>query len=246
MNDKWIVGTLIFIFGVYTFGTFAFKQELGTFVQISIIAIIVIVASLALNTTLFYRGMTRFSKSYFFLFISLFCYGIAEILWGVFDYVGIETYPSLGDVFYSGYFIAGILFCFTVFWCNRKIIPKHIMIIGILVGIICMTSYIALSIDNFDSDNFELGTVMMFQSSILCGAGVITAIYILKLKRLKKIWAAFGIALLCNSIADVFYYSSENAGNFSYSDPVNLVWFGTLLLIFYGLYKHRFLYIRNA
>jgi len=172
-------------------------------------------------------------------------YAIAEMLWGYFDSIGQETYPSLAEIFYVGYFIGAILFCITIFWNRRSIIPLWVKITGITSGVLCIVFYLLFSINHLDSDVFGISTFFMIQSSILLTTSLIAVLFTLKSKHLKKIWIIFGIVFTANSIADIFYYSGENAGHYLYTDWTNIVWFSTILLLFYGLYTHRYLYIKH-
>jgi len=246
MDDKWFAGALVFVCLVYIFGTYVFVEELYLFVQISLVAAIAITTSLIINIILYYRKKSKnFTVSYIFLAISMGSYAIAEILWGYFDSIDQETYPSLAEIFYVGYFVGAILFCVTVFWKRRSFIPLWIKITGITSGILCTVFYLLLSINYLDSQVFGISTFFIIQSSILLTTSLITVLFTLKSKHLKKIWIIFGSVFTVNSIADIFYYSGENAGHYLYTDWTNIVWFSTILLLFYGLYTHRYLYTKH-
>ncbi len=245
MHDKWLIGVLIFVACGYIFGTYTFDNDLPLFVQLTLVSALAIVASLVVNLIFYYRKKSKkFTISYIFLAVSISSYTIAEILWGYFESVGYETYPSVAEIFYVLYFVGAILFCVKIFWNNNCLMPKYIPLAGIGSAVACMVVYLLLSLYHVESEVFWVSTGMMILSSTLVGAGVTTTLFLLKSKDLKKIWIVIGMAFIANSIADIFYYTGENAGHYQYTDPVNIVWFSTILLLFWGLYNHRYLYTR--
>jgi len=243
MNDRWLACILIFFFLTYIFGTYTFDTDLWLFVQMALISALVITTSLIINLILHYRTKSReFTISYIFLAVSIGSYAVAEILWGYFDSVGIDTYPSIAEIFYISYFINGILFCITFIWDKKHCIPLYIKAVGILFAVIIFSSYLILSQNNLTSEVFGISTFMMGLSSILIGSAVTASLIISKNPKLKKVWIMYGVAFVGNSIVDIFYYSGENAGMFQYTDWANIMWFGTILLIFYGGFMHNYLY----
>lgn len=246
MTNKWLICALVFTCLTYIFGTYAFVEELWLFVQISLVASLAITTSLIVNIIFFYRKKSKtFTISYIFLAISMSSYGIAEILWGYFDSIGYETYPSIADIFYVNNFIFAILFCITIIWKWRSFIPLWIKIVGITGGVISVITYLLLSINYMDSDVFLIGTLLMILSAALVSSSLITVLFVYKSTHLKKIWILFSVAFFANCIADICYYANENAGNYSYTDWTNIIWFSTILLLFYGLYTHRYLYTNH-
>lgn len=245
MIDRWMISTLIFIFGVYVFGTFTFTKELEHFVQISLVSTLTITTSLIINLIFYYRRKSqKFTISYIFLGLSITSWGIAEVLWAHFEHIGSTTYPSTADLFYALNFVFAILFCMTLIWSWRKSILPQYKIIGILSGLSLIVTYVILSANNLQSDTFVLGGIMTMLSAGLVVSSVITMLFVYKSIHLKQIWVLFSVVFLVNCIADVSYYSSENAGLFAYTDWTNLVWFGSTILLFYALYTHRYTYTK--
>jgi hypothetical protein len=246
MNNKWIMGVLVFIFLLDIFALYSFDEDLWLYSQISIVAVLAITTSLMIVLVLHYWNKSKeFATAYIFLTLSLASYTIAELLWGYFDSIGSETYPSLADLFYGLYFVNAILFCITFIWNKRCCMPFYIKITGIVIGTITFSLYLGLSANYLDYDTFVTGTIMMALSSILMGVAVTAALIILKNPKLRIVWIMYGIAFVGNSIADIFYYSTENMGVYQYTDWTNIMWFGTILLIFYGGFIHNYLYRKS-
>ena len=245
MNDKWIFGVLVFFSLMYIFGTFTFNEDIVIFVQMSIVGALIITTSLIV--VLFFhlkriKADRDDSKSYLFLSISMASYAVAEILWGYFDVLGYETYPSIADISYSIYYLTGILFCVSFFWKRQSFILFKTKVIGVLSSVLFFSVYIFLSLENVDMKVFLVGSTEMMLSSILAGSAIITIICISCTPKLRLVWVFFSIGYISNSIADIFYYSGQNRNYFEYTDWVNIVWFISILIFFYGAFIHNYLY----
>lgn len=246
--DKWIIGVICYVFVMYAFVTRTFDESfLIAFTPIMLISALAITTSLTLNLVFHYRTKSRrFTTSYVFLSIAFAGYTIAEILYGVFDITGIDPYPStIVEPFYGVYFVASSMFCLTLFWCRKELIQRRMVIVSILAAVAFFATYLILSLEYVDSEYFATSTIMMIMSSALLGSSTLTTITLWKAPQLRKVWMIIGIALFCNGIADISYYSNINNDHFLYSDVSNIIWFGTALMIFYAAYKHRFLYMRQ-
>ena len=249
--NKWILGVVTYVFCMYTFSVFVFDEDfLIYFTPLMLVSALAITTSLIVNLIFHYHGKSqRFSRAYTYLAIGFAAYTIAELLYGLFDIHGMEPYPSLVEPFYMVYFAGSILFCIALWWCRRNLIPKYLLGVSAAVGVICFAAYMLLSMNATavtaaeNADYHLVSNIMMVFSSVLVGAATLTSITLWKAPQLKNVWLVIGVALFLNAIADIFYYSNINYGHFLYSDFSNIIWFGTVLMIFFALYKHRFLYM---
>ncbi len=248
MNDKWMISVLVYFFVLFVFVVYdGVSEQTGEIITISFVSAIGISTSLIFVTMKHYKTKSeRFSKSYLYLGIGFIGYVLAELLYGIFDSAGILPFPSPVDIFYGIYFVGSILFCLTIFWCRKNVIPHRVIITSIASSCAVFVLYVILSINYSNSfETFWACTVMMGLSSVLLGSAVLATITTLKAPKLRRVWVIFGIALVFNSIADILYYAGENTGEYAYTDISTLIWFGSILMVFFAVYKHRYLYLKN-
>jgi len=243
--NKWIISVLVYIFIICTVVLLTVKEDiLILFTPLMLVSVLGITTSLSINLTLHYKKSSkRFFKSYLFLTIGLATYTVAEIIWAVLDLIGQSPYPSPADPFYIIYFVFSIMFCVQMFWCRKNIITIYVKLAAVITSILFFGTYLIVTMENMNSDTFIIDTFFMALSSALIGTAVLVTITVWKAPKLKKVWIVLGIALTLNAIADLFYY--VDTGAFLYSDISNIIWFGTTLMLFYGLYLHRFLYMHD-
>lgn len=136
------------------------------------------------------------------------------------------------------------MFCMQIFWCRKQLVTRNVKLIAVGVTALYFSLYSVLAYENMQEEFFWLDTTFMVLSSILIGNATLAALTAAKAPKLRKVWILLGVALALNSVADIFYYS--NTQNFLYADLPNIIWFGTILIFFYALYLHRFLFLHNA
>lgn len=250
MIDKLLIFTLVFVFSVYIFGTFTFDEDLWLFVQVSLVSIIIITISLSISLSLYFRKKyIQYTIKYIFLTVALTSYGIAEILWGYFEYINYTQYPSIADLFYVLYYLFLILFCVSILYKQYSLIPTRIKVIGFGTGLLYMYTYTLSAINLFNSDIFLYDTFLysipfMVLGSIVISCSIVTTLFVTNLNHFKNIWRILVFAFMINGVADIFYYSSENISNFEYTDLTNILWIVMLLLMIYGLNKNRYVFVK--
>jgi hypothetical protein len=245
-HSSWIFAVLVYIFSIYVLvSVFLDEKFLIIIVPLMLISSLGITTSLAVNLALHYRDKSRrFYLSNLFLSIALSAYTIGEVCWAYFDMNGLEPYPSLADPFYVAYFVFSILFCMQIFYCRKNLVTLTVKGISITVSLLVFTVYMIFSWDNIGGETYWLDTLFMVLSSLLIGHAAMAALTAAKAPKLRKVWIILGIALALNSIADIFYYSDTQ--NYLYADLPNMIWFGTVLMFFYALYLHRFLFLYDG
>jgi hypothetical protein len=244
-HSSWILSVLIYIFLVYVIVTvFLGEDFLIIIVPLMLVSALGITTSLAVNLAQHYKDKSRrFYYSSAFLAIALGAYTIGETLWTVFDFILlIDPYPSLADPFYMVYFGASIMFCVKVFYCRKELITFKAKAISLAAGVTIFSAYLILAWDNLDYEYFWLDTFFMVLSSLLITNAMMATLTAMKAPKLKRVWMVLGTALALNSIADLFYYS--NTQEYFYADFPNIIWFGTVLMFFYAMYLHRFLFLK--
>lgn len=245
-HSYWIFAVLVYMFSIYCLVSIFLAEEfLIIIVPLMLISALGITTSLAVNLALHYRDKSRrFFYSNVFLSIALAAYTVAEVIWAILELNGLEPYPSIAEPFYIGYFVFSILFCMQIFYCRKNLISNNVKGIASGIALLTFTVYMIFAWNNIEEETFWLDTLFMVLSSLLIGHATMAALTAWKAPKLRKVWLILGIALALNSIADIFYYS--NTQDYLYADLPNLIWFGTVLMFFYALYLHRFLFLTNG
>lgn len=190
-----------------------------------------------------YRKSRNVSMTYTFLGFSMVSLLIAEILWLVMPYLGINQYESYPDVFYLGYSVFAIVFPLFILRhfkiCLAKIL-HYFLISAIIIG--GGLIYTGISYDNIDSSSFGLGLVFVLLTSGIIG---ISAITVMSLKNTKmfRIWMLIVVSFVIGGIADLWYYANENSGDWAPDSWVNVVWFVSYLIMIFAINEQRYCYV---
>ena len=180
---------------------------------------------------------SRYVRFYFLLLLSLIFYVIAESLYGTLEHLNYDQYPSIADIFYMSYFAAAAMACFVIFKDNLCILKTQYKAISISVGVAFILLYCVMCYP-FDSENFVIGLVMISLSSTVAVFALLASFTVYSNATLRFVIIIICMAFLANSIADAFYYTDENYDQYSSLLWYNAIWFGTLLMISYGIMYH--------
>lgn len=206
------------------------------------VGIVSIVSGFSISGLSFYLA-NKFSKTIcwgkvlLFLGIAYFCYGSAELLWLQFESIGIEEYPSLADVLYYGYYIFSILAIISVFFNFIRTFTVQGVILMIIIPLCIGILYYDLAHD-IDPIEMSIGLSSVILSSIISVIAGITA-FRLKVKELKHIWIGVAIVMILNTLGDIWYYSLEAVGSYSYGDSLDILWFAADIILVFVLLCHR-------
>ncbi len=185
------------------------------------------------------QGQSKISKAFYSLSIGFFCLSIGEILYYNLPLIGIDPYPSIGDLFYFLYYPFAMIHLII----NSKFYQKQFnfkRVLGmVLVAAVVTIIYAFFAFELLEGFNFDFTYGLIF----VAGASAITAVgfYAAVVARgipLRTSWFLLVTGILLGTIADVWYQSLELLGAYDGYHIVNLFWHAGYFVIAYSLYKH--------
>jgi len=202
-----------------------------------------------------YWGSTVFGKAYLALGIGYAFYTAGDSLWYYYEVILQEApYPSFADIGYFGFYPFAIYHLRTnIKYFKRKLEKRQkIILLAIPIGSCIIYSFFSLFIvdvsaglfhttfslqPEFDSLSFFIGLAYVAATTTTFSFALIGA----QVFRSGKLGAAWGLLLLgiaLNTMADYYYYYSENFGEYLRSNPVHGIWLASTMIICYALFKH--------
>ena len=182
---------------------------------------------------------SKFAISFYILSIGFFCSSIAEILYFYFNFIGIDPFPSIADVFFFG------IYPFTMihliininFYQNESTLRSKIGIILLTFLIISIYAYFAFYSFELDNIDFYYGLIFVSGAACITSVGFYGVLVIRKIP-LGRSWFLLVAGILIGTVADVWYYALELMNVYTSDHIINLFWYASYLIIFYALYKH--------
>jgi len=235
---------ILFIFGIL-FGIIVFfysdSVHENVYGMIYVTPIIICIV-MSLSLYIHYKKSHNFSLAFLFLGLSTLSLLIAEILWILMPYLGISQYESYPDIFYFGYNIFSLVFPWFILKHYKICFNAFHYIIILLITISGVFIYIILSNSELESSSFVLGLLFVSLTSILIGISIVT-MTTLKNTKIFRVWIIIMFSFFISGISDIWYYASENVGDWEPSNWVNIVWFVSYLIIIFALGQQRHSYI---
>ena len=214
------------------------------------------VSAFAFLTSKKYSGTLVYSKAYVMLGIAFVFMFLAELTYFVYEQIlDLDPYPSIADVFFFVFYPLIIVYLII----NLKFFAPKIsksglaLIIGMPIIVTLTYVYFIFSsyvsddvlsfglleiIEDYGSFDFYYGIIFIAAASVTLGLAIHTA-KIFRGGLIGTAWLILVIGIILNLIGDTWYYYSEVTTGYSLSDPVNLCWYSSYLLILYALYKHK-------
>jgi len=215
------------------------------------------VAIFAFATSRRYSGALVYSKAYVMLGVAFLFMFFAELTYVFYEQVlDLDPYPSIADVFFFVFYPLIVAY----FIINLKFFAPKISKSGLalIIGmpIIATISYVYFIISPYVTDNtlteyglfgiiedfgsfdFYYGIIFIAAASVTLGLAIHTA-KIFRGGLIGTAWLILVLGIILNLVGDTWYYYSEVTTGYSLSDPVNLCWYSSYLLILYALYKHK-------
>lgn len=202
---------------------------------------IIVISIMSFSLAKVYRKITAFFYGFLLLGLSFASHVAAEIIWLLMDHLNLEGYQSYPDIFYVAFNLFLLLHPWVImkhFKIKPKIISYVLLVICIIVG---NSIYIVISWDYMYVDSFLYGLAFVTITNTVLGSAVV-AIITLKGTKIFKVWIIICIALIINTISDIYYYASENFSDWTQGDWVNITWFITYVLLIFALIEHRYKY----
>ena len=213
---------------------FVFFPSVGATLAVSIVSFVVAKR---------YSGALVFGKAYLALGFAYLSYTIAEVLYYVLHSLGMETYPSIADVFFFAlYPLSLIHLIVNIRFFNAKFAIGHkiwlVMIPILFVSVYGFLSFEELNAENIDSFDFYYGIIFVIAASITFSFASIGA-SIFRQGVIGVAWLLLVIGLLINALADLWYYHEELFGLYHDTHPLTVIWWTSNGIIIYALYKHQ-------
>ena len=181
-----------------------------------------------------------FGKAYFALALGMLMNFLGEVTYGIYDSLGIESYPSVADVFfYAFYPLTFYHLSKNIRFFKPKIkISTKILIVSIPIAII--VTYSALSYEKIGEANsdFYFGLFYVIGSSIVFATAILGAI-IFRQGILGTAWLVLSIGISLTTLGDSWFSYLETFDQYNLVHPVNLLWYTGYWVITYALYKHK-------
>ena len=197
------------------------------------------VSVFAFLTSRKYSGTLVYSKAYVMLGAAFLLMFFAEITYFIYEQIlDLDPYPSIADVFFFVFYplIVAYLIINLKFFAPKISKSGLTLIIG--MPIIATLTYVYLTISDFGSFDFYYGIIFIAAASVTLGLALHTAT-IFRGGLIGTAWLILVIGIILNLIGDTWYYYSEVTTGYSLTDPVNLCWYSSYLIILYALYKHK-------
>lgn len=186
-----------------------------------------------------YTGTIVYSKAFKFLGIAFVGIFFGELIYFIYEEIlGLDPYPSIGDVFYFLYYPAIILFLRTniKFFSPQQSKLDIITMIGIPVALSGTYIILATPIEfNFD---FWYGLAAIIATTTTLGFAI-QAVKTFRGGIIQTTWVLFVIGALSIAIGDAWYYYLELFEGYSLEHVVNLFWYIGYLFVLYSLIKHK-------
>ncbi len=185
------------------------------------------------------HGTSKFALAFYVLAIGYFCASIGEIIYYYFDFVNIDPFPSIADVFFFIIYPTSMIHLVIniSFYQVKSTLKSNIAMIFFAVSIILI--YIYFAYDTFELFNIDFFYGLIFVSGAACitSVGLYGAIVVRKIP-LGRSWFLLVTGIVIGTIADVWYYILESMQSYTLDHVVNLLWYTSYLIIIYSLYKH--------
>jgi hypothetical protein len=201
-----------------------------------------------------YWGSTVFGRAYLALGIGYAFYTAGDSLWYVYEVILQEApYPSLADIGYFGFYPFAIYHLRTnIHYFKNKLEKRQkIILLAIPIGSCIIYSFFTLLLVDSSAGIFH--TVISLQEinpiEFLIGFAYIAATtttfsfalvgaQVFHFGKLGSAWGLLLLGIALNTVADYYYYYSENFGEYLRSNPVHGIWLASTMIICYALYKH--------
>jgi len=209
------------------------------FVNVTLMASISITIYVLIVMIKNYRGAKGMVTAFAFLLISYIFYLFGEVSWFTYESIlDLYPYPSIADVGFFFYFVFTGIFLVSIIRCFKTIQWHDIGIITIIVSVI-MGFYLTLSLDaQADPEDILFGFIFLISSATVFGISFI-ALVKFRLMLFGVTWFIIFASMLITTVADIFYYTVENTGVYTYDHVINTMWIVSDAVLVYALLIHR-------
>jgi len=181
-----------------------------------------------------------FGTSYFALALGMLCNALAERIYYFLDQQGDVPSPSVADWIWLAFYPLIIYYLVKNIRFFQPKIRLPVKILIVLIPVVITGVYAVLDYGQEASADmtFFLGLAYVVGSSVVLSAAILGAI-IFRQGTVGVPWLLLTIGLVLSAIGDNWYSYLDMYNLYTYSHPLNLLWYGGYLVIAYALYKHK-------
>ena len=174
------------------------------------------------------------------LAVGMLCNAFAERIYYFLDQQGQVPSPSIADwVWLAFYPLTFYYLAKNISFFKPKIgLPTKVIVA--LIPIVITGAYTVLEYgqDSSMGVTFFLGLAYVMGSSVTMSAAIL-GVLIFRQGTLGIPWLILALGLVFTTLGDNWYSYVDLYDQYTYSHPLNLLWYGGYLVIAYALYKHK-------
>jgi hypothetical protein len=181
-----------------------------------------------------------FGMSYLALAIGMLCNALAERIYYFLDQQGEVPSPSIADWVWLAFYPLTFYYLVKNIWFFKPTIRLPVKAFVILLPIIITGVYAFLDYGQEQSatTTFILGLAYIIGSSVILSTAILGAM-IFRQGTLGTPWLIVTVGIALATLGDNLYSYVDVYNQYTYSHPLNLLWYGGYLVIAYALYKHK-------
>lgn len=234
-----VIGLLSYQFYLYSFpNSNDAHLKLVVTITTTVTALVASIAGFFISKR--YWKSNIFGTSYFALALGMLCNALAERIYYFLDQQGEVPSPSIADwVWLSFYPLTFYYLTKNIRFFKPKIrLPVKIMIVIIPIIITGVYAFLEYGQEQSVDTTFFLGLAYITGSSIILSAAILGAI-IFRQGTLGTPWLILALGIVLTTLGDNWYAYLDLYNLYTYSHPLNLLWYGGYLVIAYALFKHK-------
>jgi hypothetical protein len=181
-----------------------------------------------------------FGRSYFALAVGMLCNAVAERIYYFLDQQGQVPSPSVADLVWLAFYplILYHLIKNIKFFQPKIRLPVKVLVVLIPVVITGVYAFLEYGQEQTADKTFFLGLAYNIGGSVILSGAILGAI-IFRQGTMGTPWLLLTLGLVLSAVGDSWYSYLDMYNLYTYSHPLNLLWYGGYLLIAYALYKHK-------
>lgn len=231
--------SILFLSTVHFWMTQQDFEQKPLFINLTLITSIIVTLFTLIIIFKKYDGARNIRISYLFLFFAYLAYLAGELLWFVYETIlGVYPYPSVADVGFFFYFVFESIFLIATIRCFNRLNKYDVGIVLLIMSIITAVYIVLMLEGDVDAFDTHFGLAFVLAASSVMGFAVI-ALAKLRRSSIGLAWSIIFVSMLITTVADIWYYTLENVGVYTYDHIMNTLWITSDAVLVYALVLHR-------
>jgi len=241
INYKIIAMMVAFTIAYYVYGYLNQDYVINNFTVLNIIPFLTTPLGVGIAGIIVAKRYWKteiFGKAYLSLGIAYILWWLGSSLYEYYDFIEIDPYPSIADVF----FIAMFPFLYYHIILNTKpfykSITKYAKVSVWIIAVALVILYTSMTLPegtSYDLD-FYISEINIVIEAVLLALVILGAL-VFSHSVLGNVWVLLVIGLSIFTFADYWYYYTEE--QYDKSHPSNAIWNLSFMILIYALYKHN-------